>query len=102
MIGLLALFLALKMENVLELMLLSYAFMVSGLIVPVLAGLFTRHPSSLAALVSMISGGTTTIVLILLKLTLPFGLDVNIFGIAVSLASYLITAQTGNHLNRAG
>jgi SSS family solute:Na+ symporter len=91
-IGLLALLLALRMENVLELMLLSYAFMVSGLIVPVLAGLFTRKPDADAALVSMAMGGTTTIVLILLDASLPLGLDVNIFGIGASLISYMATA----------
>ncbi|HDS06201.1 MAG TPA: sodium:solute symporter family protein [Bacteroides sp.] len=88
-LGVLALFLALRMENVLELMLLSYAFMVSGLIVPVLAGLFTRSPDATAALGSMITGGTTTIVLILLQTDLPLGLDVNIFGIAASLVTYI-------------
>jgi SSS family solute:Na+ symporter len=91
-IGLLALLLALRMENVLELMLLSYAFMVSGLIVPVLAGLFTRKPDADAALVSMLVGGTTTIFLILLNTSLPWGLDVNIFGIGASLISYMATA----------
>jgi len=89
-LGVLALFLALRMENVLELMLLSYAFMVSGLIVPVLAGLFTRSPSSSAALISMIAGGGTTITLILLQTDMPLGLDVNIFGISLSLISYLL------------
>ncbi len=89
-VGILALILALRMENVLELMLLSYAFMVSGLIVPVLAGLFTRRPSGRAAMVSMIAGGTATITLILSGVNLPLGLDVNIFGIAVSLISYLL------------
>jgi SSS family solute:Na+ symporter len=90
-IGVLALLLALRMENVLELMLLSYAFMVSGLIIPVLAGLFTRKPDADAALVSMLVGGTTTIVLILLNTSLPLGLDVNIFGIGASLISYITT-----------
>lgn len=88
-VGILALTLALKMENVLELMLLSYAFMVSGLIVPVLAGLFTKRPNAAAALSSMITGGTTTIVLILLQTKLPLDLDVNIYGIAVSLIFYI-------------
>jgi SSS family solute:Na+ symporter len=85
--------LALKMENVLELMLLSYAFMVSGLIVPVLAGLFTRKPDAGAALISMIAGGTTTIVLILLDTPLPLDLGVNIYGIGVSLIAYLIFSR---------
>jgi len=89
-VGVLALFLALKMENVLELMLLSYAFMVSGLIVPVLAGLFTRKPSARAALISMLTGGSTTILLTVLNAPLPLDLDVNIFGIAISFVTYIL------------
>lgn len=80
------------MENVLELMLLSYAFMVSGLIVPVLAGLFTRKPNSLAAILAMLGGGLTTSILVLIKHPLPLDLDANIFGIAVSLIVYTMTA----------
>lgn len=93
-VGVLALLLALKMENVLELMLLSYAFMVSGLIVPVLAALFTRNPSSRAALLSMIAGGTATTLLVLFNVPLPWGLDANIFGISFSLVVYLITYRS--------
>jgi SSS family solute:Na+ symporter len=92
-VGILALLLAMKMENVLELMLLSYAFMVSGLIVPVMAALFTRNPSSMAALLSMIAGGTTTTLLVVLNMDLPWGLDANIFGITVSLMVYLFVYQ---------
>lgn len=88
-IGILALFLALRMENVLELMLLSYSFMVSGMIVPVIVSLVSRNPDSNAALISMISGGGTTLTLQILNIALPFGLDPNIIGITVSLLSYL-------------
>ncbi|MDF1558891.1 MAG: sodium:solute symporter family protein [Bacteroidales bacterium] len=91
-VGVLALFLALKMENVLELMLLSYAFMVSGMIIPVLAALFTKRPNALAGLVSMITGGGVTLVLIIFDVKLPFGLDPNIFGIAASLVAYIVVA----------
>ncbi len=87
-IGILALLLALKMENVLELMLYSYAFMVSGMIVPVLAALFFRSPDSTAALISMITGGASTLFLIILNINLPFGLDPIIFGILFSAVSY--------------
>ncbi len=92
-IGALALFLAMKMENVLELMLLSYAFMVSGLLVPVLAALFTKKPNSRAALFAMLGGGLTTSILVGLKLELPFGLEANIFGIVVSLLVYVVIAS---------
>ncbi|MCC6818327.1 MAG: sodium:solute symporter family protein [Bacteroidia bacterium] len=87
-IGLLAIVIATMMRNVLDLMLYSYAFMVSGLLVPVLGTLICKKPSSKAAMFSMIFGGGTTLTLILLKLKLPFGLDENFFGIVISFASF--------------
>lgn len=90
-VGVLALFLALKMQNVLELMLLSYAFMVSGMLIPVLAALFDKTPNATASLVAMIAGGTTTLTLVITKAHLPLALDANIFGIALSAIAYIIT-----------
>ncbi len=92
-IGAISIFLASYMSNVLELMLYSYAFMVSGLFVPVLAALYTKHPDSTAALASMLIGGSTTIVLIILNIGLPFGLSANIFGILASAIVYLIVSM---------
>ncbi len=89
-IGLLGLLIALRMENVLDLMLHSYAFMVSGLFVPVLGAFFTKRGSATAAFWSMIIGGTTTLTLTLLSVKLPFGLDPNIFGITAAALCYLI------------
>ncbi|WP_339926206.1 sodium:solute symporter family protein [uncultured Cyclobacterium sp.] len=89
-IGVVALVIALQMTNVLELMLYSYAFMVSGLFVPIIAGLFWNMRSPHAALASMIVGGVTTAVLSLLELALPFGLDPNFFGVFASLAVFLL------------
>ena len=83
-IGILAILLATKMQNVLDLMLYSYAFMVSGLFVPVLGFMFLKKPSAKAALYSMLFGGGTTLVLIISEIELPFGLDANIFGITFS------------------
>ena len=90
LIGGVAVLIATMMHNVLELMLYSYAFMVSGLLVPVLGSLLLKKPSSKAALFSMIIGGTTTLGLILLELTLPFGLDANFFGISAALIVFAI------------
>jgi len=87
-IGVLALVLASFMTNVLELMLYSYAFMVSGLFIPILVALYGKKPNSLAAILSMVIGGTTTVALIILNLNLPFGLDANIFGITASAFVY--------------
>lgn len=89
-LGVLALLLASVMPNVLELMLYSYAFMVSGLFVPVLGALFMKNPSSRAAFWAMLLGGGTTITLIAGNWDLPLGLDANIFGISFSLVTFLI------------
>ncbi|MEX0882064.1 MAG: sodium:solute symporter family protein, partial [Cyclobacteriaceae bacterium] len=89
-IGAVALMVALQMTNVLELMLYSYAFMVSGLLVPIVGGLFWQMRSPRAALASMILGGGTTALLSVLALNLPFGLDPNFFGLILSLAVFLL------------
>jgi len=78
------------MQNVLQLMLYSYAFMVSGLLVPVLGSLILKRPSANAAMYSMIFGGVTTLVLILSGLELPFGIDANFFGIVSSFLVFTI------------
>jgi SSS family solute:Na+ symporter len=89
-IGAMALWLASSMENVLNLMLYSYAFMVSGLFIPVLGGYYGKKHNPVAAFVAMLLGGATTLVLTEMNLQLPFGLDPNIFGIAVSGVFFLI------------
>lgn len=88
LLGLFAILLALQMQNVLELMLHSYAFMVSGLFVPVLAMLILKQPSSIAAIFSMLIGGFTTLTLMLLSYDLPFQLDPNFFGITLSAITF--------------
>jgi len=89
-LGAFALILASTMKNVLELMLYSYAFMVSGLFIPVLGAFFWKKSSSIGAFWAMIGGGSTTLTLIILKTELPFGLDQNIFGITVSLILFVL------------
>jgi solute:Na+ symporter, SSS family len=84
----LALLLAASMENVLELMLYSYAFMVSGLFVPVIAAFFFKQHSPLAAFWSMLLGGGTTLVLTVTNVSLPLSLDPNIFGISASALTF--------------
>ena len=98
-IGVTALLLALKMSSVLQLMLHSYSFMVSGMIIPVLAALFWKRPNSQAALLSMIAGGSTTIVLIISGIDLPLDLDPNIFGIGAALVVYQGTAFLNHRKN---
>ncbi|MBN1768851.1 MAG: sodium:solute symporter family protein [Prolixibacteraceae bacterium] len=92
LIGAVAVVIALKIPNVLELMLLSYAFMVSGLFIPVLAALFIKKLNSTAAIASMIAGGGTTLTLIILNATLPYGLDANVFGVSASLVAFVVVS----------
>ena len=103
-IGFFAILLASQMQNVLELMLYSYAFMVSGLFIPVLGALFWKKSHPIAAFWSMLFGGSTTIVLIISENKLPLGiqlpenLDANIYGISVSLI--LFTTLSIYHYNK--
>jgi SSS family solute:Na+ symporter len=92
-IGASALLLAMSMENVLELMLHSYAFMVAGMFIPVLAALLHRNPDPVAAFYSMITGGTVSLTLILTGADLPLGLDPIVFGIAGGALAYLSVAM---------
>jgi len=71
-------------------MLYSYAFMVSGLLIPLLAAVFLNQRNELAALGAMIAGGGTTISLLITEAKLPYGLDANVFGILTSLLTYII------------
>ena len=83
-IGIIALLIAATMENVLELMLYSYAFMVSGLLMPVIGAFFLKKRTPQAAFWSMLTGGGTTLFLTASGISLPLGLDPNIFGISAS------------------
>ena len=87
-IGIIAISIAASMENVLEIMLLSYSFMVSGLFIPILTGIFLKRPDALAAMSAMLGGGLFTLGLTLSGITLPLGLDPIIFGLSASLFIY--------------
>lgn len=64
-LGVLAILLAISFEDVLSLMLHSYAFMVSGLLFPVLGHLYVRNPLPAAAVAAMLGGGISTLFLTL-------------------------------------
>ena len=99
MLGTLALLLATIMTNVLDLMLMSYSFMVSGLFIPLIAALFFKRKDPKAALGAMLGGGGLTLVLEIMRLTrgmtMPFNLDPNIFGLSFSLFIYVLLSRSG-------
>jgi len=88
-LGIVSLLLASVMTSVLDLMLYSYAFMVSGLLVPVLGGFFWSRSSPTAAFWAMLLGGGTTVLLTISEAPLPFGLDPNLFGIVASFVTFV-------------
>jgi len=90
LIGAVSILIALTMTQVLSLMLYTYAFMVSGLLVPVLMMLYLKKPSSRAAMFSMVSGGGVTLALIIIDKPLMLGLDPIFFGLAASLIMYIL------------
>jgi len=99
-IGTFALLLASTMENVLDLMLDSYAFMVSGLFVPVIGALYWDKSTPAGAMAAMIIGGSTTISLRYSGIGLPFELDPNLFGITASAFAFIIVSLTTNKNKR--
>ncbi len=95
LIGVLAILLAWQSTKVLSLMLSAYAFLVSGLLVPMLFGLFTKRGTQKAAVGSMLGGGVTTLSLQASDYRLPYGLDSNAAGILVSFLVFLILTRFG-------
>jgi len=100
LLGGVALLLAAAMETVLDIMLYSYAVMVSGLLVPVLGGLYWKKSSSSGAIAAMVTGGGFTLILTILPEVerifgfgytpaLPFGLDPIIFGVMAAIIVFI-------------
>jgi len=96
-LGVIAFMLASVMETVLELMLYSYAIMVSGLLIPIVGGLYFKKSTALGALWSMISGGGLTFGLILYTqfsdTQLPLGLDPIFYGLLASLIVFIAVSR---------
>jgi SSS family solute:Na+ symporter len=86
--GIIALIIALSLENVLEAMLFSYAFMVSGLFIPILGAFFWKKSTPLGALIAMLLGGTITTIMTLFNVKL-LGLDPNVYGILAALIAFV-------------
>jgi SSS family solute:Na+ symporter len=88
-VGLAAIVIASRFEKVLEAILFAYSFMVAGLFVPTLGAYFWRRSSTIGALVSMLAGGTLTLLLETGVVRLPprlaeVGLSHTLFGLAIS------------------
>jgi SSS family solute:Na+ symporter len=88
-LGLLALVIAVSFETVLDAILHAYAFMVSGLFIPTLGAYFWKRSHSTAAFWAMVGGGSSTLILKILNVTLPLGLDPIVLGILLSAVVFV-------------
>ncbi|MCC5926222.1 MAG: sodium:solute symporter family protein [Bacteroidetes bacterium] len=102
-LGALALGIAASFENVLDIMLWSYAFMVSGLFVPVIGALYWKKSTAAGAVSAMISGGATTV---WLSVSPPQFLsenwDPNLYGISVALLVFIFISLITQKQNESG
>lgn len=92
-IGIIAILLASYFTTVLNAILYAYQFMVAGLAVPTFAAIFWKKARSEPAFWSMISGGTVTIIVLILDIELPLGLDATFYGIILSAAVLIILSK---------
>ncbi len=95
-IGVTAVVLAAMFTTVLDAILYAYAFMVSGLFIPTLGAYFWKRSSSAGAFLGMIFGGGFTLILMILQKSghsplwfKNIGLDAAIYGIVVSLITFI-------------
>ncbi len=91
-LGVIALVIALYLQSVLDAMLFSYAFMVSGLFVPIVGAFYWKRASAIGALVAMILGGATTLLLSLSEIEL-YGFDPNLYGILVAFVAFVLLGK---------
>lgn len=91
-LGVIALVIALYLQSVLDAMLFSYAFMVSGLFVPIVGAFYWKRASATGALVAMILGGATTLLLSLSEIEL-YGFDPNLYGILVAFVAFVLLGK---------
>lgn len=99
-LGFFAFLLAAVFDTVLQIMLYSYAFMISALLVPIIGGLYWKKSTNSGAWWSMLIGGGLTLALTLLsdeelpfdmpvQIDMPLGLDPIIFGITASAIAFV-------------
>ena len=99
-IGLSAMLIAAVFQTVLDAILYAYAFMVSGLFIPTLGAYFIKKPNSNAALASMLTGGTFTLLALVLNFTMPLGLKPAFYGIILSAIVYFVGTAIARKKNQ--
>jgi putative beta-lysine N-acetyltransferase len=84
-----AVLIASRFTMVLDAILQAYAFLVAGQFVPTLGAYFWKRATPRAAFWGMLTGGGTTVALLLTGVPSPFGLDPSFWGILTSSAVFV-------------
>lgn len=97
-VGAVALLLASQFTRVLDIILLTYSFMVSGLLAPTLGALFWREASATGALAAIIGGGGLTLTLEAGLWRLPgplaeVGLSATAYGLVLSAILFVVVSR---------
>ncbi|MFT7232570.1 MAG: SSS family solute:Na+ symporter [Cyclobacteriaceae bacterium] len=90
--GIISLIIALFLQNVLSAMLFSYAFMVSGLLIPILGAFYWKGSTATGALTAMLVGGILTTLLSVYQVA-PLGLDPNFYGLLAAFTSFIVVSH---------
>jgi SSS family solute:Na+ symporter len=88
-LGTAAILIASRFAMVLDAILQAYSFLVAGLFVPTLGAYFWPRASGSGAFWGMITGGSTTLTLLVLRPQPPLGLDPSFWGILVSALFFI-------------
>jgi SSS family solute:Na+ symporter len=88
-LGAVAILIASRFSMVLDAILQAYSFLVAGLFVPTLGAYFWPRATGRGAFWGMISGGSTTLALLVTRAESPLGLDPSFWGILVSALVFL-------------
>lgn len=92
LIGVTAILIATTFATVLDAILHAYSFLVAGLFIPTLGAYFWKGATSKGAFWGMVTGGGLTLVLLVGRWELPWGLDPSFWGILVSGTVFYLTS----------
>jgi SSS family solute:Na+ symporter len=90
LLGALSILIATLLDDVVSALTVAYNLLVGGLLVPILGGLLWRRGNLRGALAAMITGGVTVVVLMVTEGVLAN--EPIYYGLAVSLAAYVVTS----------
>ena len=98
-VGIAALFIALAIPGIIRILSYAYTFYASGLVAPVLLGLFWKRGKANAAVASIIIGGVSALLGVFNIIKLP--IDSIILGIGFSFTTYVVIALVSGEKKQA-